>query len=218
MENENKEEVRKLLDTVLKTATIPEGQGNAYFEWNWSVLLILVPFIPYAMLFLINNIFVYYGLHAYSILMILVFIRLIYVFKREMWKVSNPFDFVTVELMNFAQLIIYFGMAFYCLEKASPRSFSEALSGVESVYFSVVTIATLGYGDICPASSYARILSIAEVLAGFWFVATVLPTAIADQAERMRHYRTTQEKAIDAMQDAAKKGLIKLVENSDNKE
>lgn len=212
MNDKDKEEVHKLLDTVMETATIPEGQGNAQFEWNWSVLLILIPFIPYVLLF-INNSYIYYGLQVYAVLMICVLFRMIYVFKKEMWNISNPFDFVAVELMNFAQLMIHFGMAFYSLDKASPTSFDGSLSIIESIYFSVVTIVTLGYGDICPASSYAKILSIAEVLSGVWFIATVLPTAIADQAERMRHYRTTQKNAINAMEEAEAKGLIKRVDN-----
>jgi hypothetical protein len=216
MKDKDKEEVNKLLDTFMETLTIPEGHGNAQLEWNWSVLLVFIPFIPYMLTLFFKNPYVYYGSHVFAVIMVLVMIRLISVFKQEMWSISNPFDFVMVELMNFVQLTAHFGMAFYFLDKAAPESFASSLSVVEGIYFSVATIVTLGYGDICPASSYAKILSIAEVLSGVWFIATVLPTAIADQAERMRHYRVTQKNAIDAMEEAAAKGLIKPVENFAN--
>ena len=216
MKEGEKEEVNRVLDTVMETLTIPEGHGNAHLEWNWSAILLFIPFLPYTLALWFKNTYIYYGCHVFAVIMILVLIRLISVFKREMWSVSNPFDFVIVELINFLQLTIHFGMVFYFLGKAYPTSFDSHLSVVDSVYFSVATIVTLGYGDICPSSSYAKILSIAEVLSGVWFIATVLPTAIADQAERMRHYRKTQQNAISAMEEAAAKGIIKRVDNPAN--
>ena len=45
----------------------------------------------------------------------------------------------------------------------SPR----ALSFSESIYFSIVSISTVGYGDIVPHSSLARVLASIEVVCGF---------------------------------------------------
>jgi len=48
----------------------------------------------------------------------------------------------------------------------NPKFWTEPLSVVQSVYFSVVTITTLGYGDIAPQTETARILTALESLLG----------------------------------------------------
>jgi Ion channel len=41
------------------------------------------------------------------------------------------------------------------------------LSFSESIYFSIISISTVGYGDIVPHSSVARLLASIEVVCGF---------------------------------------------------
>jgi len=48
-----------------------------------------------------------------------------------------------------------------------------------SIYFSVVTATTLGYGDLSPNSSIAKFLAILEVLLGVVFITTILTVALA---------------------------------------
>ncbi len=77
-----------------------------------------------------------------------------------------------------AALVVYliFGViwarAYWLLEHLRPDSFT-GLSGTESVvlqrdlfYYSYVTLSTLGYGDISPASAVARSLAITEATIG----------------------------------------------------
>jgi voltage-gated potassium channel len=45
-------------------------------------------------------------------------------------------------------------------------SFQQFESLCTAVYFSIVTIATVGYGDIQPASVWARLRASAEILIG----------------------------------------------------
>ena len=42
----------------------------------------------------------------------------------------------------------------------------RALSFSEAMHFSIVTISTVGYGDIVPASNIARVLASIEVICG----------------------------------------------------
>jgi voltage-gated potassium channel len=41
---------------------------------------------------------------------------------------------------------------------------------VDAIYFSGVTLATLGYGDISPVHPFSKLLSVYEVLAGLLIV------------------------------------------------
>jgi voltage-gated potassium channel Kch len=49
----------------------------------------------------------------------------------------------------------------------------------ELIYFSVVTISTVGYGDILPASPVARMLAMTEAVVGQFFVAVVVATFVS---------------------------------------
>jgi hypothetical protein len=83
---------------------------------------------------------------------------------------------VTREVL-FAAVIIYLLMAlmwsfaYMVLEAIVPGSFNIPESGLEVrqfvfLYYSFVTITTLGYGDITPATHQAGALAILEAIAG----------------------------------------------------
>lgn len=73
---------------------------------------------------------------------------------------------LVLSFKSYIELIVNFGTLYYLL----PASFfgGEKFSSIiESIYFSGVTITTLGYGDFSPSNPIAQSLSVFEVLAGF---------------------------------------------------
>ena len=50
----------------------------------------------------------------------------------------------------------------------------ESLSRVDSVYYSFVTMTTLGYGEIYPMSDPTKILAISQTLVGIFMFAIVI--------------------------------------------
>ena len=73
---------------------------------------------------------------------------------------------------------LIFGVCYLILEQSWPASFGTAaandLDPSGAVYFSFVTIATLGYGDIAPVSEAARGLAILEAVAGQLYIAVLV--------------------------------------------
>ncbi len=76
---------------------------------------------------------------------------------------------------------IFLGVLYWALERSWPESlivFSEqstrSLSLSESIYFSFVTLVTLGYGDVLPHSDAARGLAIVEAVAGQLYLAVMI--------------------------------------------
>lgn len=71
-------------------------------------------------------------------------------------------------LLIFVFAVVYWG---------NPQFWAEPLSFVQGLYFSVVTITTLGYGDISPQTEWARVWTAAEALSGVviigWFLISV---------------------------------------------
>jgi hypothetical protein len=55
---------------------------------------------------------------------------------------------------------------------------TENWSWVDSLYFSMVTLATVGYGDFAPTSDFTRIVTVFYILFGFGVVATFLSVLV----------------------------------------
>ena len=61
---------------------------------------------------------------------------------------------------------------------AGPTSF-RSMEGFRSLYFSYATLTTVGYGDIIPVSNEARMLAMAEAMAGVFYVTLMIARLIA---------------------------------------
>jgi hypothetical protein len=81
---------------------------------------------------------------------------------------------------------LLFGLAYRVLELVWPGSFGGArpldLGG--ALYFSFVTLATLGYGDIVPVSPPARGLSVVEAVSGQMYLAVLVARLVSLYAQR----------------------------------
>jgi len=74
-----------------------------------------------------------------------------------------------------------FGVGYWMIETASPGSFSsaEALTAPRAIYFSFVTQATLGYGDIAPVSEHAQGLVVAQGMGGQMYLAVLIARLVS---------------------------------------
>ena len=90
-------------------------------------------------------------------------------FFHRMSRLAIPaFAFLT-----FYSLLVIVFAALYCIisqNAAVPHfritNIPRAITFSEAIHFSIVTISTVGYGDIIPASNLARVLSSIEVICG----------------------------------------------------
>jgi len=77
---------------------------------------------------------------------------------------------------------LLWGLAYRLVAQVNPNAFSfstpsetaATMSGFTSIYFSFITLATLGYGDITPASNVARMLAMLEAMTGTLFVGVMI--------------------------------------------
>ena len=76
---------------------------------------------------------------------------------------------------------IFFASSYWILEQIAPGTFVGAgnFSRMSAIYFSFVTLATLGYGDIVPRSDIARGLAIIEGIGGQLFLAVLVARLIS---------------------------------------
>jgi Ion channel len=76
---------------------------------------------------------------------------------------------------------VFFGSFYWVLEQIQPGSFtvSSEFSPNSAIYFSFVTLATLGYGDIVPRTDVARGLAIVEGVGGQLFLAVLIARLVS---------------------------------------
>ncbi|HEY1232655.1 MAG TPA: ion channel [Candidatus Binatia bacterium] len=76
---------------------------------------------------------------------------------------------------------IFFGVFYWAIEQLGPGNFSAGteFSRMSALYFSFITLATLGYGDIVPRSDVARGLAIVEAVGGQLFLAVLVARLVA---------------------------------------
>jgi Ion channel len=74
-----------------------------------------------------------------------------------------------VGFLSYLLTAVNFALIYYGLSNASHEAFGSSLSLVSALYFSLVTIATVGYGDISPHSDWARAVVSIEIVLGVLF-------------------------------------------------
>ncbi|GAA3978534.1 potassium channel family protein [Streptomyces marokkonensis] len=81
-----------------------------------------------------------------------------------------------------------FSATYYALAK-QPGEFSGLRTRVDALYFTVVTLATVGYGDITPLGQASRVVTVLQIAYSFVFL-TAAATALTTRARDMVVRRT----------------------------
>lgn len=114
-------------------------------------------------------------------------------FVTRMARLAVPaFAFLT----SYSLLVIVFASAYSIISKlpGEPHfhigNVARAISFPEAMHFSIVTISTVGYGDIVPASNFARVLASLEVICGVM----LLLFGVSELLEYAREHRRDRPK------------------------
>lgn len=95
---------------------------------------------------------------------------------QEYKKIITAFRMATIA----ALLILAIGMVFY--------HYVQDLSWVDALYFCVVTLTTIGYGDITPVTDVEKLFTVGYIMAGIGIVATFVNLFVKRAvARRSRH-------------------------------
>jgi hypothetical protein len=87
----------------------------------------------------------------------------------------------------------FFGLLYWVLDRALPGSLVVAgrhgqdhISLNSAIYFSFVTLATLGYGDVLPGSELARGFAIVEAVSGQLYLAVMIARLVSLYVREVR--------------------------------
>lgn len=82
--------------------------------------------------------------------------------------------------------MLAFGTVFY--------HFTEKLSWVNAYYFSVVTLSTVGYGDIVPHTNAGKIFTTFYIFAGVGIITTFFSAFMQRQGQRLEKRKARKTK------------------------
>ena len=85
--------------------------------------------------------------------------------------------------LTYLSLIPVFGLVFFFL----PETTGNKISLIESLYFSAVTITTLGYGDILPTNDLGRVIAATESVLGITLIGLFLNALSRVRGETSRN-------------------------------
>jgi voltage-gated potassium channel len=90
-------------------------------------------------------------------------------------------------------IILLFSAAYFVMEEASSGTFTEPLTRIDALYFTVTVFASVGFGDITPKTEVARMIVTLQMivdLALIGVIAKVLLGAVQQRRQTIR--RSTQ--------------------------
>lgn len=83
--------------------------------------------------------------------------------------------------------LILFATSYYLMSDADANNFSEPLTRLDSLYFTITTFATVGFGDITAASQAARAVATIQIVLGLVLVGLIAHVIVgAVQVARKR--------------------------------
>jgi voltage-gated potassium channel len=88
---------------------------------------------------------------------------------------------------GFLMLALLWAPAYAAVARLNPHAFTlpagpdapATLNGFSALYFSVITLCTVGYGDIAPLSPVARMLAMTEAITGLFYMAVMISRLVS---------------------------------------
>ena len=77
---------------------------------------------------------------------------------------------ITVLAVGTPLLIVAFAATYYLMAASDPASFSQPLDRTSALYFTVTVLATVGFGDIAPVTTVARVATTVQMVIDIAFV------------------------------------------------
>jgi hypothetical protein len=143
-------------------------ENNTWVVWLKNILFVIVIIIPFIQKIIFSSSFLsFFGLFAYISFYIIIFIETI---KQVIKQKAVSESVIMGSLSGFLLITIIATFSFLLLNLFDSSTFNNLIGSEvpklyqQITYFSIITLTTIGYGDITPATDNARLL------AGFWGV------------------------------------------------
>jgi len=115
-----------------------------------------------------------------------------------LWAILDRFDTIKQATSNviaeafisYLIIAVAFSQLYWLLNRTLTNPFDHFIpSSQEStlLYFSMITLSSVGYGHIVPINPYLRLIAALESMVGLFYIAVVVSRLVAFQGARTRH-------------------------------
>lgn len=119
------------------------------------------------------------------------------IFGFVFWRQLRRIQTAAYPILRAAEAIVLVAMVFIVLmssiamafSTSNASTYSEPLSRIDALYFTVTTLATVGFGDITPTASHTRAFTIVQILLGVVLLGVGLRSLVV-VAQKARDDRT----------------------------
>ena len=102
---------------------------------------------------------------------------------------------VEVLILGAGMFLALFALGYLLISNAAPGSFSEVLNRFTSYYFALTVLATVGFGDITPVSTWARAVTMVQMAIDLGFVAILLKIVVGAASRSPARRRSSPDSA-----------------------
>jgi hypothetical protein len=105
----------------------------------------------------------------------------------------NPRNAITEAFISYLIIATAYSQLYWILNRFMDHAFNQVIPSTQSatfLYFSMISLTSVGYGGIVPLNPYVRLVAATETMAGIFFVAVVVARLVASYrptVERQRH-------------------------------
>jgi len=94
-------------------------------------------------------------------------------------------------------LVALFAMAYYLIQRNDPTQFDGLVTRTDSLYFTVITLGTIGYGDVHAVGQFARVVTMIQVALDLVVIGAFVAIASSRVQVLLAQRGTGPEKAAD---------------------
>jgi len=164
------------LTATLLLALIPLASYYAFSGERKRAMIIIFLSAPFVILDAINLFHTsrYIPVIMYGFGTILYLYIIVLLLKNLLAQKTVTTDMIYCAISIYLLIGIMWAGIYAILESLSPGSFSGAASSVDPIYFSFVTLTTVGYGDVAPLTILSKRLAVFEAAMGSIYMAIIV--------------------------------------------
>lgn len=172
-----------LLTLIVATVTVSQKES-----WFWAPLLLLVAAVVFGLAATFTKHWAFAATQwATLVLLFGVIVGGLFSYLRSAREVTGA-HLYTAATIYLLLAMLWFAL-YNLMEVLSPGSFMQGTSALadprsELLYFSLVTLTTVGYGDIVPVAGVVRMLAALEAGAGVLYVAITVAVLVSAHKRR----------------------------------
>lgn len=89
-------------------------------------------------------------------------------------------------------VVVFFAAAYFLIERSDPAQFDGIRTRTDALYFAIVTLGTVGYGDVHPAGQLARVATTVQIVFDLVVIGALFAVMSSQIAHRLEVARSSR--------------------------